>query len=149
MLGREISFGCETLACKILGKSALTCKVAAQVSIYSPSREEFGHRWVTAGPCAPRFWGQDQKGQKLGSLGVHFGNFWGRGPLGVHFDRFCSEFHVTQILGHVREAIGASKSNSTGKNASKSNSTGKSASKSNGVEAPVKFERPKVPYPSA
>ena len=24
--------------------------------IYSPSREEFGHRLVTAGPCAPCFW---------------------------------------------------------------------------------------------
>ncbi len=49
--------------------------------------------------------------------------------------------NVTQMLGHVREAIGASKSNSTGKrgfeviehgeNASKSNSTGEETSKSN------------------
>ena len=40
---------------------------------------------------------------------------------------------MTQIVGHVREAMGASKSNSTGKNASKSNGTGEKASKSNGV----------------
>ena len=40
---------------------------------------------------------------------------------------------MTQIVGHVRAATGASKSNGTGKNASKSNGTGEKASKSNGV----------------
>ena len=32
--GARFVSGCEAPECKILGKSALTCKVAAQVSIY-------------------------------------------------------------------------------------------------------------------
>ena len=45
--------------------------------------------------------------------------------------------NVTQIVGHVREAMGASKSKSTRKNASKSNGTGGKASTSNGMEEDV------------